>query len=136
MDLINVVGSSALKSCIHNKKQDFEASLCSSLEEGSFLKTTCKNVTFKHVLKASFFISCSLKCLESRACSNISTSSIVILSHAQSRLFFRASFTAILNEAICTIKAYKVRNVNFGNLDKPFAVCSGRPDTWANTAAQ
>ena len=27
-------------------------------------------------------------------------------------------------------------NVEFGDLDKPSAVCSGRPDTWANTAAQ
>lgn len=75
-----------------------------SLKDGSFLKTTFKNTSFKSVFKESLPVSCSLKCLQCRACSNISTRATVILS----RLFF-SSFMAILNEAISTFKAQRLR---------------------------
>lgn len=91
---------------MHNTKLDTrQMSVRESLKVGSFLKNIFKNTTFKSVLKESLPISCSLKWLEYRACFNISTRGTVILS----RLFFRGSFMAILNEAICTIKAQKLQ---------------------------
>lgn len=80
-----------------------------SLKDGSFLKTTFKNTTFKSVFKESLPISCSLKRLECRACFNISARGTVILS----RLLF-SSFMAILNEAICTIKAQRLQQCEVG----------------------
>lgn len=103
-----------------------------SLKVGCFLKTTFKNTTFKSVFKDSLPISCSLKCLEYRACFNISTRATVILS----RLFFKffhgnIEWSNLYNQG--TEASAMWSSETWTN---PLLSAAGRPDTWANTAAQ
>lgn len=107
-----------------------------SLEDGSFLSFI--NTTFRSVFKESLPISRSLKSPECRACSDIATRG-----HCYLVLIVFQLFHGNIEWGRCVqLKAQRLQRREVGKTwTNPFfffffAVCSGRPDTWANTAAR
>lgn len=83
-------------------------------------------------LKSFSSVSCSLKWIKYVTCSD-SCYSVTIFFFFLLNCFFHIciEWSDVYNQDTA---ASAMRS--FGDPDKPFAVCSGRPDTWANTAAQ
>lgn len=116
------------KKSTHNKTLDIrQMSVPESFKVGSFLKTTFKNTTL-------YFLFLFLAAWDVLNTGHVST-------FQQRALLFFHYFLEVLSRRYWMKRSVQLRhrsfsNVKFGDLDKPFAVCSGRPDTWANTAAQ
>lgn len=120
--------------CMHNTKLDIKqiSPFVRVLKVGSFLKTTFKTQLWRVFWMSPFQFLGAWDVLNTGQVSTFQQGTLLFWHNC----FLEALSWRYWMKQSAQLRRKSFSNVKLGEMDKPFAVCSGRPDTWANTAAQ